>query len=359
MENNDWRHGPVTYETLTAFPEVVRVGPQWDALLEESRCNRAFSCSEWFLSTPELFPALEPFVLIARRGGEIAGIMPLMIDRQSRTAMFPHNWSDYPDIIAQDEDDEVISGLLGLAISGAGEYDRLILKRLRPDSNCVRAAQRLEPDPAVVPGKLLAYSYADLTRGYEVYRKTKMTRKLRGNLKTARNNARGRGIAINELGPGDLAPAELPGVFLSVHQNRFGEHTALRSSLAFLRRLFPVLFAEGRMRVFALSSEGRVVAMHLAMVGRKSLFGWNAGFLPEVASLSPGALLLEEAIRHACLDGMGEYDLGRGQEAYKARWATGSREIGELHFTAGARLLPARPAIPLRPEAAAPSCGEI
>ena len=79
-------NGSIDYQTLTELSEINSIASEWDALLERCRCNRAFSCSKWFLTTPELFPELSPLVLVARRDGAIAGVMPLMLDPHDRTA---------------------------------------------------------------------------------------------------------------------------------------------------------------------------------------------------------------------------------------------------------------------------------
>ena len=68
------------------------------------------------------------------------------------------------------------------------------------------------------------------------------------------------------------------------------------------------------------------------MVGRNSLVGWNAGFLPELAGLSPGRLLLDEAIRQACSEGLAEVDFFLDEEKYKADWKTDVRKVGQLRF---------------------------
>jgi CelD/BcsL family acetyltransferase involved in cellulose biosynthesis len=328
---------PIRYEALTELSEVIPLASEWDALLEQSQCNRAFSCSKWFLATSELFPAMRPLVLIARRDCALVGVMPLVIDDNGRKAGFPRNWCDYHDIISYDGHGDVNAGLLDLAISGTRHYDKLSLKRIRQDSNCFRAAMTLKPgldaEQLFLPGRMVEYTYVDLAHGFDVYRKKILSKKFRNNLRTMRNNARKRGIAVRELKPDDLAPEKIAEVFLSLHLSRFGGHTALRTSVSFVHRLFPSLFAEGRMRVFALLDEARIIGMHVAMVGKHSLFGWNGGFLPEAAGLSPGSQLFEEAIRQACLSGYEEYDFGWGDQEYKAQWTTDARQVGELEFT--------------------------
>src|SRR6185503_3661789 len=55
------------YSVLTDLCAIAALSAEWDELLARSRCNRAFSCSKWYLATPYLLPHLEPLVLVARR----------------------------------------------------------------------------------------------------------------------------------------------------------------------------------------------------------------------------------------------------------------------------------------------------
>jgi CelD/BcsL family acetyltransferase involved in cellulose biosynthesis len=331
---------PVHYDVLTDYCEVASISPDWDALLERSHCSRAFSCSKWFLATADLLPALQPLVLVAWRGRDLAGVLPLAVDANGNKAGFPDDWSSYCDMIVEHEDIDVAAGLLNLAFSGTGQYEKLILNRIRFDSNCLRAAQVLEADRLAeqlfVRGKPEMYAYVDLRRGYEEYIRTR-TSNFRHNLNRIRNKARRAGVVARELKPGDVGPEQLMEGFLSVHLGRLGERSVLkgfRLTGSYLHNLFPSLFAEERMRVFALFKAQSIVGMMLCMVGNCSLFGWNGGFLPEVSALSPGSLVLDEVIRQACIEGLNEYDLGENDYQYKARWSTDLLEVTSLRSSA-------------------------
>jgi len=330
------------YETLTDPSEIASIGDDWDRLLNGSRANRAFNCSKWFLAAIALYPELSPLVLIARRGATLSGVFPLVVDSREGTARFQGAWSAYPDILADADDCEISRGLLNYALSSKRSYEKLLLRRIRPDSNCIRAARALgligEDDPPFLPRSIEACYYASLEQGYEHYMNTR-SRNLRHNMTRVQNKASREGVAATELTPGEIDPSTLPELFMSLHFSRFGEQTVLRSSRMFLETLLPALFVERRMRAFALVFNDKTVGIHLAMVGANSLIGWNAGFTDEIASLSPGRLLLHAAIRQACADGLAEYDLREGSESYKSDWRTHTRNIGSLELAIGGRRL--------------------
>src|SRR5207302_8512220 len=88
-------------------------------------------------------------VIVARRNGILAGVLPLVINtpvlntmvvnNKTRLAEFATVWNDYNDMITATGDTEVLSGLLHYALTQSTACDRLALQRLRYDSNCFRA----------------------------------------------------------------------------------------------------------------------------------------------------------------------------------------------------------------------------
>ena len=114
------------------------------SLLARSGCNRAFSSPAWFIAAYQSQPETPLHVIVARRNGILAGVLPLVINtlvvnNKTRLAEFATVWNDYNDMITATGDTEVLSGLLHYALTQSTACDRLALQRLRYDSNCFRA----------------------------------------------------------------------------------------------------------------------------------------------------------------------------------------------------------------------------
>jgi len=333
------RNSALDYIVLRNIQDIASISMEWDGLLAQSRCNRAFSCSKWYLATPYVLPDLKPFVVVARRQGVLAGIFPLWLDTNRKEAGFPDDYSDHPDIIAADDDWETITGVLSFALQGTSEYSRISLKHIKPDSNCTRGAQelrwRLDKEEKLALQNLLPYAVLDLRCGYNEYLKG-LGRKFRLNLNRMRSKAQREGLTVCELRPEALSPESLPELFLSLHESRFEKGTSLKSVCtspqAWIHHLFPALFVERRMRVFALLHKGRITAIDLGMVAQSGMYAWNGGFLPEIACYDPGKLLIHKAIEQCCSEGLAEYDIGWFGQPYKAHWNPTIRYIGELVF---------------------------
>ncbi len=325
--------GPLTFEVLTRPDAVEAVAPEWHALLDRSPCDRAFSSATWFLASCRARPDFAPHVLVARRGRALAGVLPLALAREEGRLVFPSPLADYNDLIAAPGDLEVAVGLLEFVLAQPRGYDRLFLTGLRRDAALIRATEVLQPPiareewPFRYPSALLPASGDDFL--------ATRSRRLRKGVRQARRQAERRGLAPRRLEPGELPPERLPQLFLSLHFARFTAASTFRnpSHRRFVEIGLPRLFAEGRLVVLALTAGERVVAIDVYARGAGSLGAWNGGFLPEVASLSPGKLLTAEGVRLACALGLAEYDLLAGTEHYKASWCDRVREVGQLEIS--------------------------
>jgi CelD/BcsL family acetyltransferase involved in cellulose biosynthesis len=327
--------GAVQHAVLRDLAEVEALAPQWDALLEQSHCNRAFSSSRWYIAWCRHHPRLASFVVIARRGGELAGVLPLA-RQESGLLDFASPMSDYNDLVARIDDLSVQTGLLECAISHASPR-QLALTNVRPDSNCTRTVGHMKGlETSCQPGK--SCFYVELPSSFSEYLATR-SHIFRKGLGRARRNAQKGGLEVRQLLPNEIAPRDMAELFLSLNLSRFESKSGFAPGPVqqFVRELLPSLFIEGKMAAFILLKDNRVLAMDVCMLGRSSLCSWNGGFLPEAARWSPGRLLFAAGIEFAMASGFKEYDLLRGSHAYKASWATNSRTIGKLEFNSQSR----------------------
>ena len=86
--------------------------------------------------------------------------------------------------------------------------------------------------------------------------------------------------------------------------------------------------------------DGKTVAYELCFDFGGRVFSYNGSFLSEYGKLSPGTALTAAVLQSACERGRIEYDMLRGEEAYKARWSDMCRS--EAHLVLPARSLLAR-----------------
>src|SRR5437016_4970306 len=129
------------YSDLSAIAGISR---EWDSLLAASRCNRAFGSPEWYLGSCRVHSSLKPYVAVAACGPELVCILPLALDPANGTATFPHRENDYNDILIRGDHPGPAAGLLEYAMSPKTPCRRMILSKLKPDSDSIRAAALLD-----------------------------------------------------------------------------------------------------------------------------------------------------------------------------------------------------------------------
>jgi CelD/BcsL family acetyltransferase involved in cellulose biosynthesis len=329
--------GEVSYDVLTEVSALTAIAEEWNTLLDRSECNRAFSSAQWFIATCRVNPQMTPHVIVSRRGSEVAGILPL-VSTQGHSAEFPSYLCDYNDIVVARDDSSVALALLDCVVGSARDYERIKFSNLRDDSECLRAVRLLKEMKSVdwiITPDMTCY-YLSLTSTYDDYLKTR-SRVFRKSLGRARRAAKEHNLQVRELDPEVFACEQLPELFLSLNLDRFGSETHFGSvaAQAFVREVFPTLFAERRLRAFALFDAARIIGIDICMAGPRSLCSWNGGFVAEARKWSPGRLLISEGIRRAYELGLDEYDFLRGSHTYKSKWASGKRFISQCELRLG------------------------
>jgi CelD/BcsL family acetyltransferase involved in cellulose biosynthesis len=142
-----------------------------------------------------------------------------------------------------------------------------------------------------------------------------------------RELARCAGFRIDVLSAPADVDAAMPTLF-ALHHARWRDKTQAFTDArieAFHRRAALALAARGWTRVVVLHAEGQPVAAAYALLRGGRCHYYQGGLLPEWKKRSPGMVAMVHLIRHARAAGATEFDFLRGEEPYKAVWATDAR----------------------------------
>jgi CelD/BcsL family acetyltransferase involved in cellulose biosynthesis len=328
------------YKIYSDLSEVAGLSRQWDELLAESSCNRAFGSMEWYLASCRVQSSLSPFLVTAALGSEIACILPLALNLQNGAMVFPHFANDYNDILIKGSNPAQAADLLKYALSLQTDCRRIILSKLRPDSSCAQILDCFKGNPNIECQyrETEVYSYIQLpdTFGEYLMSRSKLSRR---NIKYALRKADANGLTIRELFPEEFDPAGIAETFIRLILDRQDEKCLFRLSHAqsFVQEVLPSLFAKGRMQVFATFKTERIVAIDLYFVTGNGLIAWNGGFCAEIGRLSPGTALIAFGIQQAIAMGIHEFDFGDGDEEYKEHWVNSKYTIGTMELVSKLR----------------------
>lgn len=355
-------------ELVTEIGEVTALSAEWRELAE--RRGNAFLTPEWFLAWLRHFGQdWEPHVAVVRTpGGTLRGLLPLLSSKsKGRRELRVCPIGDRFHPVAEAGDEEAVATAAAPAIAPPGPGLRsLLLENVDTGGEWWRALAKAFPAPlatvergeATLPFvELAGLSWDEYLAGRSRQLRSQLGRKLR-------SLRRDHDVQFRRTRSADEVPADLA-TLLKLHDARWAERSESSALADPTVRKFHLEFARAAFERGWL----RLTVMEVDRVPIAALYGWligerwsyyQAGFDPAWSRHSPGFLLLAETIREAIEDGASEYDMLRGDEAFKRRFASSSREVRTIllaprgqqaHLNAAAvdrlrrawRTLPARP----------------
>jgi CelD/BcsL family acetyltransferase involved in cellulose biosynthesis len=274
----------------------------------------------------------QEFVLVARRGGEIVGLLPLygvstpLIGRQLRLMGDGVVGSDYLGAIAESEHLSAVSAAFASRLAEL-PVDLVELDGLLADDPLVAA---ITASPRAQAELRYTCPYIRTRGDFDEYLSTRpegVGQQFRRRLRTLQR-LRGFGLEVltspDEIGRGME-------VLFALHRRRWalaGGSDGIPGARveAFHREAARGLARLGWARLFLLHVDGAPrAALYAWMCGGRLAF-YQSGHEPAWRSRSVGTVLLGLVIRACFADGLSEFDFMHGSELYKLRWATDSRQ---------------------------------
>lgn len=329
------RAGDTEYRIYSDLAEIGKLAPAWDELLASGRGNRAFASAEWYIASCRIRKPVTPYVVVARSGARITGILPLVLNSEQGLAEFPHYGNDYNDMLALDDEPAWAAHLLSYALTSYEGCRKALLSRLRPDSYCLAAVPFIRQNSNVNCRyqEINVYPRILLPASFDDYLASR-SKSFRKSIRRVLRDIEQAGLTIREVHPDGFAPEELTELLISMALSRQKEKSFLKETRVqtFVREVLPPLFAKRHVRAFVMFDAEQAVALDLCMAAGDGLATWNGGFLSSAERWSPGTALFAFGINRAIEMGLKEYDFAEGKEAYKTSWVNGSYVVGEIEL---------------------------
>jgi CelD/BcsL family acetyltransferase involved in cellulose biosynthesis len=359
-------------QLVTEISEVTALAADWRALAE--RRGNAFLTPEWFLAwLRHSGRGWNPHVVVARtRRGTLRGLLPLVSSKSNgrrELRVCPIGDSFHP--VADARDEEAVAIAVAPAVAPPDRaLPSLLLENVDAEGVWWRALARASPAPlatvdrneATLPfTELAGLSWDEYLAGRSRQLRSQLGRKLR-------SLRREHDVRFRRTRRSDEVPADLATLF-RLHDARWAERSDSSALADPAIRAFHLEFARaalerGWLRLSVMEVDGvPIAALYGWLIGGRWSY-YQAGFDPAWSRHSPGFLLLAETIRQAIEDGASEYDMLRGDDAFKRRFATSSRTTrtillaprghqAHISAAAGVRLRRAWHTLPSRPRAQA------
>jgi CelD/BcsL family acetyltransferase involved in cellulose biosynthesis len=319
----------------------VRTEPLRSADLPEWWTSRQpanpFSSWPWLLSFADT-PGLDAdiHVITVRLGSSLLGALPVELapgPGRLRVVRVPgHEWlsPDHLDVVAETGQDETVANAIVGHLARDASIEVIDFDGLAATGALALALARLGP-PRFLPigGEEAMAPFVDLD-GSEpaIYRSS-----LRQQVGRGLRRAERAGGGLEVLTDPDSVEAAL-GRLMRLHNRRFDgmSHVfATEARCRFHRLAARRLAQRGMARIYRLAAGRHDAALLYAFVSAGTVSYYAMGFDAD-AGLSPGRTILGLAIESAKAEGFREFDLLRGDHAFKQRFATGVRKEAHLRL---------------------------
>jgi CelD/BcsL family acetyltransferase involved in cellulose biosynthesis/glycosyltransferase involved in cell wall biosynthesis len=327
-------------ELLSGLPALEGLRLSWEALWSRDPRATAFQHPDWILPWCRRFWR-EPFAIAVRCGGALVGLAPLHAHawqgrRLVQLASGP--LADFQDLLAEPDHATTVAALVLEELAARAATGEVVeLDGLREGSPLLATPS----PPALLDDVAAVESCPELALPEDPTRLRDAVprRQWEGYAYERRRVARAGALAF-DLATADTFDARFDDL-ARLHALRWsargepGGVIADPAILAFHRDAARALHARGALRLWSLRLDGRAVAATYGWSEHGAAAVYLTGFDPSAARLSPGKVLLGEAIEAAAREGARAYHFLRGREAYKYAWGARDRPSFRRRIAAG------------------------
>lgn len=292
---------------------------EWDELLLNASSHNPFLTHQWQSVWWQNFSQGRSLKLIAVRSpnNTLVGLAPFYLeeDGEKIDLVGDQDLCDYQDmLLAQGREKDILRPMLchlwesyGLPIYihslPASSPSLAALKSLAEEGICDLETAAQDTAPTLT----LPSSFTEYLDHLNPRHRHELRRKLR------KIEAQGSTALLRDESGSKLD------VFIDLHKSSSSEKRGFMDERRqrFFRDITGAFSGLGWLSLLFLQFEGATIASLLCFNHLDSLYVYNSGYDPSYSSLSPGIVLLSYSIRDAIQHGIREFNLLRGDEAYK------------------------------------------
>ena len=324
----------VTVNWITRVADIEALAGEWRAFESAVQDRTVFSTFDFLVTWYRNYAGAyggDPLIGIARRGGTLVGVAPLVI-RRGRLGGIPLTRVQFAmhdcyagEFLVEDDHPETVGAFID-SLAGGVKFGLICLNGIEPGSDRFRAVEesaqrhRLAIEQTNHPNAIV-----DLKNGYEGYCDA-MSRNFRRTVKRQAQRLTAAGAPIVDgvqLTAGvDRLESSIDRLFAVTEASYKLKGQRLadrhRDYLAGLARQFG---PRGMLHLSLLSIGGKDAAVVMGLVERGCYYDVTLAYIEDLAELSPGAYLMQEVLRDLAASGVHTM-VSHGAHEYKRRWST-------------------------------------
>ena len=315
----------------------------WNAIARSMQPPSIFLQHEWFTAAwAWRRNDAQMHMRVARRGRDIVGVLPLVSCNEMRPRVAQYELLTVPDtqladLICVPADAQEVADAIAADLARDDRWDTLRLDFLLPDGPCVKALLKALKgrDIDVVERDGGRNFFINLDAGWHDYYASR-SRRLKKALNLAANRLQKSGdIHIDHIdSQGWNGSGGSLDMLIEISARSWKRDTGNTLNWpgpqAFIRSLSQRASEKRWLEIWLLRLADKPLAMEYGLVFERSVYALRADFDASCVKISPGAHLFRHQLEALFDKGLHRYYMGRGENAYKMRWADDSESLRQV-----------------------------
>jgi len=341
--------GRLATEIVTDPDVFADMQGEWNDLIERSDCYSPFLLWEWLYPWWEVYGEdKELFLVLARRGGRLEGIAPLMVGLRRGRRLDRHTLAfigtgeraegDYFDfIVTNRHESEVRRALVHSLLEAALPYDFVDLQQMAVGNGAMKLVEAFSVRGfEVLLTRRRNSVLGPLPDTFDEFVASVPNARRRSYLRNQEDKLTSRFASVEYRSAEDEGGIEELLTALSRYsRNRLGggkQRSAWEDDRfgACVRRACSMLAMSGRLRLECLRLNESVVAVLMGFAHRGTYFLYQLSFDPKFAAFRPGHCLIAHRIRESIEEGLAGFDFLAGEHEYKTTYSDGRKQITDV-----------------------------
>jgi CelD/BcsL family acetyltransferase involved in cellulose biosynthesis len=332
-------------ESVTTEEGLSDLEKDWNGLSEAAAFPNIFMTFDWVCAWNRRFAGdarhgrRHPSILVLRRNGAVAGILPFIHRTASRFGMavrkveFVESESAYNDFVWGSDPAGQAAAVLNYLAQTEDQWDLVDLRSMRETGNVSSllksALAHTRLIYRILPEKYCPYLSIDSPWPVMLSKLSPGTRHRLRNQQNRLDRMSAKGLRVRIIEDPQAEPGLIEKLIALESQKRI-KGRLVSPFIARFPEVFQFLFGRlgprGWISVFLMELGDIPLAWLLVFRCGRKLWGYHRAFNPAFSRLSPGTMLDTALIDYGFSHGYEEYDFLYGKESYKLQWNTGSHE---------------------------------
>lgn len=331
----------ISIEQIKNLEELESIRKDWNRLVELNHHLTVFQTFEWIHTWWQFHSDYgEMQTIVVKKNGQIIGIAPFMLSRVNvmgipfKKLSFASPRSDYNDcIFSLEECEDFYNAILDYLFQNKKQWNIVSLKHISSESDTMEQLQFEAKKKNMLSFFYICSRcpYILLNTSWEDYFKKNFRRKSRYKLLRQERRLNDHAVVSMVRYSENIPLAQAMKIINEITRRSYKSRSGTplfngKVNRSFYLSIANRFYPKGWFDLVYLKAGEKPISYHYGFRFRRKYYYYNLAHDERYAEYSPGLVLLKELVRDSFANGCTEFDFLRGEEHYKGRWSTHTRD---------------------------------